>query len=128
MSTKTEPPNCMSCQGTGEAPTDFGIVDCPDCGGSGLLPTHDVLVEWRARDIEQALGAGRALDLKDAKWLIAELRAARTALTEIVALAHDAHDPDAIALKIRFTAIRALGMYSVARERLEQPSSSRDVS
>jgi hypothetical protein len=111
-------PQCMSCQGTGEAPTDFGVVDCPDCGGSGLLPTHDVLIEWRARDIERALGAGRPAQSKDVTWLIAELRAARMALTEIIALAHDAQDPDAIAQKIRFTANRALGLYSVAKEPL----------
>jgi hypothetical protein len=108
----------MSCQGTGETPTDFGVVDCPDCGGSGQLPTHGVLIEWRARDIERALVAGRTAQIKDVTWLIAELRVARMALTEIIALAHDAQDPDAIAQKIRFTANRALGIYSVAKEPL----------
>lgn len=112
---------CMSCQGTGEAPTDFGIVDCPDCGGSGSLPTHGVLVEWRSRDIERALGAGRPAQSKDVTWLIAELRTARMALTEIIALAHDAQDPDAIANKIRFTANRALGIYKITSEPLKAP-------
>jgi hypothetical protein len=76
------------------------------------------LVEWRARDIERALGAGRPAQSKDVSWLIAELRAARNALTEIIALAHDAQDPDHIANKIRFTANRALGIYAVANEPL----------
>lgn len=104
----------MSCQGTGEAPTDFGVVDCPDCGGSGVLPTSNVLVAWRSSDIERALGAGRAIGDADVKWLLSELHRARKALTEIIALAHDANDPDAIALKIRFAANRALGMYEIA--------------
>jgi len=105
---------CSSCFGTGEAPSDYGIVDCPDCGGSGYLPTKNVLVEWRARDIERAVERGRAAEPADIRWLLAELRAARAALTEIIALAHDAQDPDAIALRIRFAANRALGVYEVA--------------
>jgi hypothetical protein len=116
----------MSCQGTGESPTDFGVVDCPDCGGSGQLPTHGVLIEWRARDIERAIGAGRPAHNKDVTWLIAELRTARMALTEIIALAHDAQDPDHIANKIRFTANRALGIYKVSPEQTARSQS--DVS
>jgi hypothetical protein len=104
---------CESCLGTGETPTDYGVVDCPDCGGSGTLPTRNVLVEWRARDIERALTNDRPVASEDVRWMLAELRAARTALTEIIALAHDANDPDAIAVKIRFAANRALGMYEV---------------
>ena len=105
---------CRSCQGTGETPTDYGVVDCPDCGGGGVLPTRAVLIDWRARDIERALSVGQAADAADVKWLLAELRAARTALTEIVALAHDASDPDLIAQKIRFTGNGALGLYDPA--------------
>jgi hypothetical protein len=47
------------------------------------------------------------------RWLLAELRSARSALHEIIALAHDSLDQDAIGLKIRFTANRALGLYEV---------------
>ncbi len=104
---------CESCLGTGETPTDYGVVDCPDCGGSGSLPTRNVLVEWRARDIERALIADRVPLPDDVRWMLAELRAARSALTDIIALAHDANDPDGIAVKIRFAANRALGMYEV---------------
>ncbi len=113
--TKVEAGRCESCLGTGETPTDYGVVDCPDCGGSGVLPTRNVLVEWRVRDIERGLTHGRAVAAEDLRWLMAELRNARTALTEIIALAHDANDPDSIALKIRFAANRALGMYEVSR-------------
>jgi hypothetical protein len=98
----------------GEAATDFGPVDCPDCGGAGFLPSKSVLLDWRARDIERALARGGQVDASDVRFLLAELRAARTALMEIIALAHDAEDPDAIAQRIRFTANGALGLYDVA--------------
>jgi len=104
---------CASCFGTGEAPSDYGIVDCPDCGGAGYLPTRNVLVEWRARDIERAVERGNNAEAADVRWLLTELRSARAALTEIIALAHDAEDPNAIALRIRFAANRALGLYEV---------------
>lgn len=107
---------CRSCQGAGEAPTDYGVIDCPDCGGAGLLPTRAVLVDWRSRDIERAVAGGNGAQPQDVRWLLAELRSARTALTEIIALAHDADDPDLIALKIRFTANGALGIYDVASD------------
>src|SRR5687768_8520815 len=103
-------PSCGNCHGSGELPTDFGPVDCPDCGGSGSLPTRNVLIEWRTRDIERALAAGANPEVADVKWLVAELRAARTALTEIISLAHDTADGDSIGLRIRFAANRALGL------------------
>src|SRR5688500_7059636 len=95
---------CGSCFGTGDAPSDYGGVTWPDCGGVGYLPTKNVLVDWRARDIERAVEAGRNAEPADVRWLLGELRNARAALTEIIALAHDSNDPDAIALRIRFTA------------------------
>ena len=107
------PHACNSCLGSGETPTDYGLVDCPDCGGSGVLPHRSVLVEWRSRDIERALQNGGPMSPEHARWLLAELRSARAALTEIIALAHDTEDRDAIGLKIRFTANRALGLYDV---------------
>jgi hypothetical protein len=105
--------SCQSCFGSGEAATDFGVVDCPDCGGAGFLPSKNVLIDWRARDIEQALARGRAAEASDVHFLLSELRSARKALTEIIALAHDAQDPDLIAQRIRFAANRALGLYEV---------------
>ena len=102
---------CQGCLGTGDWPTDYGIVDCPECGGAGILPSRNVLVDWRSRDIERAVGAGRGPSPEDVTWLLAELRIARAALTEIIALAHDADDPDGIGVRIRFAANRALGLY-----------------
>jgi hypothetical protein len=88
------------------------------------LPSRGVLVEWRARDIERAMGLGASAGAADVRWLIAELRNARAALTEIIALAHDAQDPDLIAQKIRFTANRALGVYAVVPASDVQAASS----
>ncbi len=113
----TEPTstNCESCFGTGEMPSDYGIADCPDCGGAGSLPPHGVQVEWRAADILRAAEGGEVVEPQHVRWLVAELRKARVALTEIIALAHDAPADDAIALRIRFAANRALGLYEFRR-------------
>jgi hypothetical protein len=99
---------------TGEIPTDFGPVDCPDCGGAGHLPSRAVLVEWRSRDLERALARGRTPNGADLTWLLAELRTARGALNEILALAHDLDETDSIGTSIRFAANRALGLYEAA--------------
>lgn len=109
--TATPEETCASCLGSGEAPTDYGVVDCPDCGGAGVLPPRAVRVEWRARDIERAVQAGQPVPGEHIQWLLTELRMARRALTEVVALAHDSDDPNGIGSKIRFTANRALGLY-----------------
>jgi len=107
MSDQT-PATCTTCLGSGELPTDFGPRDCPDCGGGGTLPSKSTLVEWRARDIERANAS------EDVAWLIAELRNARGALNEIIALAHDVDDDHEIGRRIRFVANRALGTYAVS--------------
>lgn len=112
----TNTSRCMSCLGSGEAATDYGVVDCPDCGGSGTLPTRATSTAWRAADIERAVEAGNAVEPAHVKWLLTELGKARAALTEIIALAHDTDDPDALGLRIRFTANRALGLYEVSSE------------
>ncbi len=96
-------------------PSDYGIADCPDCGGAGTLPPSGVRIEWRAADILRAAESGQLVEPAHSKWLVAELRRARTALTEIIALAHDAPPDDAIALRIRFAANRALGLYEFRR-------------
>lgn len=109
----TTSPKCVSCGGTGETASESGPYDCPDCGGTGYLPTRATLVEWRARDIDRAAVAGREISADDARWLVAELRTARAALTEVIALAHDIDDSNAIAQRVRFAANRALGLYDV---------------
>jgi len=103
---------CHSCLGTGEVGTESGPVDCPDCGGSGILPHPHVAVEWRARDIERLHASSNDSVAKDLRWLIAELRRARSALTDIAALADDAGDSD-VAKRLRFTVNRALELYPV---------------
>ncbi len=107
-------PACSSCFASGEVPTDYGAVDCPDCGGAGFLPSRHVLVDWRVRDFEQAVSRGDGLGPSDLKWMLTELRQARAALMEIIALAHDIDDGDAIAQRIRFVANKALGLYEVS--------------
>jgi hypothetical protein len=91
-----------------------GPTDCPDCGGTGRLPSRGTLVDWRARDIDRAAAGGKELSAEDARWLVSELRTARGALTQIIALAHDIEDSDAIAVRIRFAANKALGLYETA--------------
>lgn len=102
---------CVSCNGTGEMVREQGPGDCPDCGGTGRLPSRGTLVDWRARDIDRAATQGKPLSCEDARWLVSELRNARSALTQIIALAHDIDDGDAIAVRIRFAANKALGLY-----------------
>ena len=109
--------SCTSCAGSGAVPTDYGLVDCPDCGGAGYLPSRHVLNEWRARDIERGLARGKLPDAADVRWILTELETARDALTQVIALAHDIDDGDAIARRIRFVANKALGLYDVTDER-----------
>jgi hypothetical protein len=104
----------MSCGGSGELPTDYGLRDCPDCGGSGQLPSRAVLNDWRARDLRRRLEHESALPAQDALWLLAELSTARTALTSIIALAHDIRDDEQLALRIRMVASDAIGLYESA--------------
>jgi hypothetical protein len=103
--------NCLSCAGTGERPSDYGSIDCPDCGGSGILPSRSVHTDWRARDIERALSTGTLPQSEDVRWVLTELHAARRALTEIITLAHDVDGPDPISMQIRAVASAALGLY-----------------
>lgn len=116
-------PKCTTCGASGEIPTDFGPADCPDCGGAGTLPSKSTLVEWRARDIERALATTPGATASDLTWLISELRAARGALNEVIALAHDIEDENEIGRRIRFIANRALGTYTIVPEREPNPPS-----
>lgn len=108
---QVETRTCDSCGGTGEMGSEFGTSDCADCGGSGTLPTRNVLIDWRSRDIERALGSGVRVTDADIRWLLAELRTARKALNETLALAHDLPEAEPLGAKIRFLANRALGVH-----------------
>ena len=113
---RVSPEQCQSCLGTGEVGSEFGPGRCPDCGGAGFLPSPHVLVEWRARDIELGNGTGAHSAARDIRWLLAELRRARDALTEIHALANELDDDGGISTRIRFTANQALRLYDVKHE------------
>jgi hypothetical protein len=94
-------------------PTDDGPVPCPDCGGAGVLPTNNVLVEWRAGAIERLHGGGQDQIAQDVRWLVFEIRRSRLALTKMLALAEEMGD-DPVAQQLRFIANEALGLYPIS--------------
>ncbi len=100
---------CESCLGTGEYPTDYGMVDCPDCGGSGHMPSRRIVVERRLRDVERAVDGGLRLKQDDMRWLLLEVRTMRQALRTVIALSHDGSDDTSVSTQIRRTAEKALG-------------------
>ncbi len=116
MSSTHEHEHCKSCHGTGEVASEFGPARCPDCGGAGYLPSAHVLVEWRARDIERAHAGTSGSTGGDVRWLLAELRRCRDALTEIAGLAQEL-DENPISTRIRFTVNEALRLYDVVSEK-----------
>lgn len=100
---------CEGCMGTGEYPSDYGVVDCPDCGGAGYVPSRKQVIERRLREVERAHDGGLKLKTADVKWLLGEFKRAREALQKVAALAHDAgHDPN-VATQIEVVAETALG-------------------
>ena len=86
-----------------------------------MLPTNNVLVEWRAREIELAHGTGQDQIAQDVRWLLFELRRGRAALTQLLALAEELGD-DAPAQQFRFIANEALGLYPIAAANPKSPA------
>jgi hypothetical protein len=109
---------CQTCYGEGEVPTDDGPVACPDCGGAGTLPHPDTLIEWRLREIEVVHTAPGSEMANDLRWLAFELRRARAALTELLAMV-DELDDSPMSTRMRFVASRALSLYDVTDEGAE---------
>lgn len=103
---------CETCRGTGEHGTDCGVTDCPDCGGVGSLPDPMVLAEWRIGDIQRTFSQDNTSVGSDVRWLVAELRRARKALTEVVTLSHERESEQVLA-QISVTAGEALSLYRV---------------
>jgi hypothetical protein len=103
---------CGNCYGQGQVPTDDGPVACPDCGGVGTLPGNGVMVEWRALEIERLHGVGNEQIAQDIRWLIFEVRRARSALTNLLALTEDLGD-DPTTRQMRFIVNEALTLYRV---------------
>jgi hypothetical protein len=112
-SAETKRRQCNSCSGTGELGTDAGVVDCPDCGGSGALPHPHTLVEWRMRDIERQYGSSHDAVAADLRWLVSEVRRARAALTEIVAVAQDGEAAE-VAARVQMIGVKALDFYEIS--------------
>jgi hypothetical protein len=103
--------SCQTCHGQGIVPGDTGPANCPDCGGDGILPSRDVLVEWRIAEIERVHGAQADEVSPHVRWLAHELRRSRHALVQVIALSEELEAADGIAQRIRFVANDALGMY-----------------
>jgi len=101
---------CETCYGEGQVPTDAGPVTCPDCGGAGRLPHAATHVEWRLREIERAFGTGPTEVAESVRWLAFEIRRARRALTEIIAISGDIMETPEVT-RLRFIANRALSLY-----------------
>lgn len=101
---------CETCYGQGEIPTDAGLLTCPDCGGEGTLASPATLVEWRLRAIEQGQSGRHDEIAQDVRWLAFEVRRAREALTELVALIDDL-DETPLRTRMRFIANGALNLY-----------------
>jgi hypothetical protein len=76
-----------------------------------VLPPSETLIEWRLREIERAHDQRSDETSKDVRWLAFELRRARDALTQLLALANDLDDP--LAPRIRLIANRAIGLYEI---------------
>jgi hypothetical protein len=101
---------CWTCYGEGMTSGEQGLRNCPDCGGAGRLPSPPVLTESRLRELERRYG-DQGQTAHDVGWLVAEVRRAQHALTQILAASQDAEPSDATASRIQFLANDVLGMY-----------------
>lgn len=115
MSSTATGEKCKTCYGQGEVPTDEGPVACPDCGGAGTLPDPYTLIEWRLREIERVHGTGGTETASALQWVAFELRRARAALTDLLALS-DELDDSPLRTRMRFIANGALSLYDVTKE------------
>ena len=120
--------SCLTCYGSGETASEWGLSACPDCGGAGALPPRDTLVEWRLRAIERAYLPSDSGTAQDVAWLAFELRRARQALTQMLALSQefgqDRAADERLALRLRFLGNDALGLYAAVDEHVDTPSVS----
>ena len=89
-------------------------MNCPDCGGSGVLPGRDVLVEWRIAEIER-VHAGSADEVAPhVRWLAFELRRARQTLVKVMTLTEELDAEQAPVQRMRFLINETLGLYEPA--------------
>ena len=107
-----EQQKCATCYGQGVVTGSKGPAECGDCGGLGQLPSTTVLTERRLRELEKVYGSQGGEVGQDVTWLVSEVRRARHALTQILALGQDGGAAD-MAERTRFLANQALGVYPV---------------
>jgi hypothetical protein len=103
--------SCTTCYGTGEIVGEHGPVTCSHCFGDGVPPGQGAKVEWRLRDIERNIAASDRDREADLLWLVYELRRNREALVRVLTLCQDADDGNALAIRVKYEANEALGLY-----------------
>ena len=94
-------------------PTDEGLHRLPGLRRRRVLASPGTLLEWRVRAIELAQEGRVDETALDLRWLTFELRRARDALTELVALIDDL-DESPVRTRMRFVANGALNLYEAA--------------
>lgn len=97
-------------------------MDCPDCGGSGVLPGRDVLVEWRIAEIERVHAGSSEEVAPHVRWLAFELRRARQALVKVMTLTEELDADQAVVQRMRFIVNETLGLYEPAAVDARPPS------
>jgi hypothetical protein len=115
---------CNSCYGQGVTATEHGPLTCSDCAGVGSLPSNMVRTEWRLRELERIYSAAdsgiSSVDTgaaaQDLRWLVSEVRRARGALLQILAVTDDTDlVADPTLTRIKFLANEVLSIYPLTR-------------
>ncbi len=114
---------CHTCHGQGAVPAEMGPMNCPDCGGSGVLPGRDVLVEWRIAEIERVHSGSSDEVAPHLRWLAFELRRARQTLVKVMTLTEELDADQALVQRMRFLINETLGLYEPAEA--EAPAASK---
>lgn len=107
--------HCATCAGEGHLGTENGLSACPDCSGTGQLPSAPILHERRLRELERSYSSGGQAG-RDVLFLVDLARRSQDALTQIMGVAMEADPNDELAKRIRFLANRSLGLYPVVDE------------
>jgi hypothetical protein len=102
---------CVTCYGEGVFVREQGPINCPDCGGTGELPSAIVRTEWRLRDVERVHGQSGSEAAQDVRWLVSEVRRSHHALLQILSASQELADSDLVAQKIRYLANDVLALY-----------------
>src|SRR5690606_10590851 len=101
---KIEEGTCLTCLGTGEVSSERGLARCDDCDGSGKIGTTFDRNEQRMRQIEAKVSRLGGETEQDVRWLIGELRRARSSLLSIMSLAQEGGLDEESLKRVRFFA------------------------